>query len=937
MKIPNTISSSESQSWMAAMKLSLGFKIAAFTSVLILLIGGGLFGIAIYVDRVTLHNMYMTEALKEAKRASTLIENDLYKLDTRELHHAIAGVLAGGSVDLIWVLDKDGQILTNGHESTALLNQTAPISFLDSLSMGKAAVIEMDATYHWTGVPVISESNNLLGYVVVAFTQKRFDEHLNTYLKSQILVLGPMLLIGLLLALYFGRRIAKTVRVVTDAAEQLGAGNWDVRIEADSNDEMGALARSINTLAENLSQITVSQDKLEDIIEAKTVELQQHRIHLQDLVDERTQELRESERSLLLHLENTPLGVIAWDTNFKCTQWNPAAEKIFGFTSEEALGGYGPDMLVPKDIHGQIDGIFDALLNQTGGSHNVNENMTKDGRVIVCEWFNTPLKSEAGVPIGVASMVRDITLQKATEIALHDSEEKFRSIVQTTAEGYWLIDPVTKKVLEVNPALCRMLGYTESQVLCMTPLDFVNEDNAKTLKRHTSALSGADHQAYDVVLTKKDGSELHAHFEASVIRNKEGHPWAEFAFVMDITRHVQIEHELRNAIDVADSANQAKSEFLSSMSHELRTPLNGILGFAQLLEYSPSTPLTEMQKDHTDQIIKSGNHLLGLIDQVLELAKIEAGKVSLSLESLPICAVCEESTPLIKTMADKKGITLIQDRGNCEKVHVRADHTRLTQVFLNLLSNAVKYNRDGGSITVATHVTNSGMVHIAVTDTGLGIPEDKQGGIFQPFERLGQEASNIEGTGIGLTVTRELIHLMNGKIGFESEVGKGTTFWFEVPQVHEKALDDQRGQVSKLMAMPNDLDIALGDAERTYVILYVEDNPANLVLMEQIIDIVPNLKLISAPTAELGIEMATSHRPDLTLMDINLPGMSGIEALADLKKQATTCDIPVIAVTAAAMPDQIEMGMQQDFLTYVTKPIQVDSFLKTLREALEHA
>jgi len=403
--------------------------------------------------------------------------------------------------------------------------------------------------------------------------------------------------------------------------------------------------------------------------------------------------------------------------------------------------------------------------------------------------------------------------------------------------------------------------------------------------------------------------------------------------VEDITEQRRILKEMGIAKLEAEKANLAKSEFLSSMSHELRTPLNGILGFAQLLDYNPASPLTAKQKDNTNQIIKSGHHLLNLIDQVLELAQIEAEKVFLQIEDVPLNELLQECIPLVESMADKRGITLNYMDADSAGFIVRGDHVRLKQVVLNLLSNAVKYNCDNGSVSINVYMGNEGMMRIAVTDTGLGIAKDKQDGLFEPFDRLGHESSDIEGTGIGLTITRNLVHLMDGEIGFVSEVGRGSTFWVEVPVA---AANVPKPINSKVKTVDDfDLSTSLGDATKHYTALYVEDNLANLALIEQILGSVPNLDLISTHTAELGIEMAEAQSPDLVLMDINLPGMDGVEALGRLKSIEGTSHIPVIAITAAAMPDDVAKGNEAGFHTYLTKPLQIDELIRAIRQALQ--
>ena len=390
--------------------------------------------------------------------------------------------------------------------------------------------------------------------------------------------------------------------------------------------------------------------------------------------------------------------------------------------------------------------------------------------------------------------------------------------------------------------------------------------------------------------------------------------------------------ELKNKQNEAEAANRAKSEFLASMSHELRTPLNAVLGFGQLLENNPKSPLSEVQLDHTRQIIKGGTQLLELIDQVLELSKIEAGKVSLSVENVVPALVVNDCLMMVRERADKNEITLDDQTNDGDLPILRTDQNRFRQILLNLLSNAVKYNRPGGSVTVTTELAENNFQRISIVDTGIGIPKDRQKEMFEPFNRLGLEAGEIEGTGIGLTITKQIIELLDGRIGFESEEGTGSTFWFELP-IAEDNLSSQ-DEIAK--AVISDVKLGIANAQ-TQTILYIEDNPSNLALMNAVIGRLPNFTMLSAPNAEVGLDLAKNELPELILMDINLPGMDGVEALRKLRSDDATKNIPVIALTAAAMPHEIERGKQAGFEEYITKPINIDEILEAMTVHLRYA
>ena len=382
--------------------------------------------------------------------------------------------------------------------------------------------------------------------------------------------------------------------------------------------------------------------------------------------------------------------------------------------------------------------------------------------------------------------------------------------------------------------------------------------------------------------------------------------------------------ELTRATEVAKKANQAKSSFLSSMSHELRTPLNAILGFAQLLGSDTLNSTPEQRRDFVDYILKAGNHLLVLINEILDLSRIESGVMVISMEPVALAGVLHECHDMMEPLAAKRAIRL--EFGDPGALYVRADRTRLKQILINLLSNAVKYNREGGTVTVEA-VPFGERVRISVRDTGKGLDEGQLAQLFQPFNRLGQEAGSEDGTGIGLVVTRRLAELMGGDVGVSSKVGEGSDFWITLaPSDAPEANGAADGSVRVASRC------ATGPRRKT--ILYIEDNPANLKLVEEILRLRPDLGLLTAADASTGIALAHVHLPDMILMDINLPGMRGDEALLRLRAQADTAHIPVVALSANAMPRDVSHGLALGFDHYLTKPIDIGEFLQTVDRAL---
>ena len=387
----------------------------------------------------------------------------------------------------------------------------------------------------------------------------------------------------------------------------------------------------------------------------------------------------------------------------------------------------------------------------------------------------------------------------------------------------------------------------------------------------------------------------------------------------------QANSELALAMEEAKSANQAKSAFLSSMSHELRTPLNAILGFAQILtsEKLPST--LQQKRDFANHILKSGRHLLTLINEILDLAKIESGAVALSLEPVALNEILQECESMVAPLAGDRGIRLLFPSG-CT-ANVTADRTRLKQILLNLLSNAIKYNRDAGAVVVDCSPSGPNLVRISVQDTGMGLRPEQIKQLFQPFNRLGQESSAEEGTGIGLVVTKRLVELMGGTIGVTSSQGVGSMFWIEL-----QSTEPVPSRVDAHAERPGEHH--RHQAGEPATVLYVEDNPANLKLVEEIISFRPDLKLISAPDGHLGLELARAHQPDIILMDINLPGLNGIEAVKLLANDPRTAHIPVIALTANAMPRDVEKGLAAGFFRYLIKPINIDEFTEAINSTM---
>ncbi|MES2152060.1 MAG: response regulator [Pseudomonadota bacterium] len=386
--------------------------------------------------------------------------------------------------------------------------------------------------------------------------------------------------------------------------------------------------------------------------------------------------------------------------------------------------------------------------------------------------------------------------------------------------------------------------------------------------------------------------------------------------------------DLDQARREAERSNHAKSVFLATMSHELRTPLNAILGFAQILNSETLPSTAEQKKGFARHILQAGKHLLTLINEVLDLARVESGSLTMSIEPVALGPVLLECEALIVPLAERRGIALRFPEA--VEAQLMCDRMRLKQVMINLLSNAVKYNREAGSVTVHWQVDGGGRVRIGVRDTGAGMAPDQLAQLFQPFNRLGRDAGIEEGTGIGLALTRHLVELMGGVIGVESMVEVGSTFWIEFDACPLAELP--QGALPAGAAADG---VPVRRSRSRHTLLYIEDNPANLKLVEEIIRPRADLQLLSAPDGQHGIELARKHLPQLILVDINLPGFDGYEIQRILRADPRTAQIPVIAVSASAMAGEVRRGFDAGFYRYITKPIDIDVFTAAIDSALK--
>ena len=647
---------------------------------------------------------------------------------------------------------------------------------------------------------------------------------------------------------------------------------------------------------------------------------------------------------------------IATDAKGVIQIFNVGAERMLGYVAADVMNKITPaEISDPEEVIARAKALsielstpitpgFEALVFKASrGIEDIYEltYIRKDGSRFPAVVSVTALRDAQNAIIGYLLIGTDNTARKQVEAEqklldqrLRDQQFYTRSLIESNIDAIMTTDR-SGNITDVNKQMEVLTGCTRDELIGATFKSyFTDPDRAEAGIK--LVLSEKKVTNYELTARARDGMETVVSCNAMTFYDRERRLQGVFIAARDVTERKRLDQvlqeknvELESSRSVAEKANLAKSEFLSSMSHELRSPLNAILGFAQLMQ-SDTPPPTPGQKENIAQILKAGWHLLKLIDEILDLAVIESGRVSISLESISLSELMAECQAMMEQQAHQHGVHMVFPRFD-NPIYVNADRTRLKQIVINLLSNAIKYNKKEGTVRVNCTVSAPERIRISVEDTGAGLPPDKLTQLFQPFNRLGQEASGVAGTGIGLVVTKKLTELMGGILGVESRVGAGSVFWCELNSAAapQRLENNNEGEASVPTQLP------AGAPLRT--VLYVEDNPANLKLVEQLIARRPDVRLLSATNAALGIELARASMPEMILMDINLPGISGIEALKILRDDPTTAHIPIVAISANAMPQDIKKGLDIGFFRYLTKPIKVNEFLDTLDQTLEFA
>jgi len=694
-----------------------------------------------------------------------------------------------------------------------------------------------------------------------------------------------------------------------------------------------------------------TQQRLKELVHLETRKLLENEEALNQQLQQANATLRASEEKLAVTLNSIGDAVIATDAEARVVIINPLAAKLTGWAQAEAMGRPVDEIfhIISQDtrepaavpvLKTLAQGIVQGLANHT-------VLIARDGSECAIADSCAPIRDRDGQVIGAVLVFRNVTEEYAVQQALRDSNALVRAVLHTVADGILTLHAHSGKIATANPAAEQMFGYAAADLvgqnvsLLIPELNQEQRDENGSLEYFAASEEArASGRGREVVGRRRDGST----FPLGILVSEMWLGGQRYftGILRDITTLKQVElervllrqamqdknTELESARFLAVQANLAKSDFLASMSHELRTPLNAILGFAQLTE-SGKPELTPTQRRNLEQILKAGWYLLELINEILDLAQIESGKATVSHEAVSLDEVLSECRTLIEQQAQRRSIDMTFPRfaGPC---FVSADRTRLKQILINLLFNAVKYNTAGGAIFVEYSLLPLERVRLSVRDTGSGLGQEQLAQLFQPFNRLGQEAGAEEGTGIGLVVTKRLVELMGGSIGVNSSVGVGSVFWIELGLASAPLLADSAAGHAARLPTPH-LD------EQQHTVLYVEDNPANLELVEQLVARRPNLHLLAAAEANLGIEYARAYHPEVILMDINLPGISGLDALQILRRDPATAHIPVIAISANAVPRDIERALEAGFFSYLTKPVKVGEFMDALDAALNYS
>ena len=651
----------------------------------------------------------------------------------------------------------------------------------------------IDGERQFLQVTPLSDGRGLDWLIVVAVPEADFMESIHTNTRYTVLLCFGALVVATALGCLTSRWIVVPIRRLSKAAEALSRGEWDgmaldprLIVSLEREDEVGILARSFNRMAGQLEEsFTTLEDRVEAAIADKT-----------KLISS----LKKSQQKLALHLYQTPLGAIEWNLNFEVSDWNLSAERIFGYNRLEVVGCHGVELIVPESAKEQVRQIFVDLLSNQGGITIINQNIRKDGKIILCEWYNTTLVDTEGCIIGVASLVQDVTEFHSAVEQLRASEERFRQLAENIHEVFWIREPNQKQIVYVSPA-CEKIWNLSCEILYSEPEAFWDaihsDDRARVKAAFEKQVRGDYDEEYRVV--RADGSVCWVRDRAFPVRNETGEIYRIVGIAEDITQR-KLAEEFQKVAQTAQAASQAKSAFLANMSHELRTPLNAIIGYSDMLKEDAEDSGHEDFIPDLHKIQTAGKHLLSLISDILDISKIEAGRMELYLETFNPASLIDDVVLTVESLVEKNSnkfeIDYPSDLGM-----MYADITKTRQILLNLLSNAAKFTKSGTIKISAERVTNksskiqkleesSESIVFRVVDTGIGIPPEHMQHLFQAFMQGDTSTTRkYGGTGLGLTISRHFCLMMGGDIQVESELGGGSIFTVCLPTHVELSID----------------------------------------------------------------------------------------------------------------------------------------------------
>lgn len=621
-------------------------------------------------------------------------------------------------------------------------------------------------------------------------------------------------------------------------------------------------------------------------------------------------------------VDHVPSGIFVKDLEGRYVLANEAFLDRLEMRREDVLGRTAAEIW-PDYFAGRQDDDLDVLRGSEAETQDVVVELADGPHTMMTTRFS--LRDLDGRIVGMAGIGTDVTDRTEVEDALSERERLLETIVQASPDIVTILDS-GGQVREVSQASSRILGYEIDDPVHDELEALVHPDDIPTIYREYAQLLTLESTCLDLRYRVRHakGHWVTLDSRGQSIVGEDGRAVGALVMSRDITEDLVFEAELLTAVGVAERASLAKSEFLSRMSHELRTPLNSVLGFAQLLEMDD---LPDQQDQAVGHILRAGKHLLNLIDEVLDIARIESGHLDLSVEPVLVLDVLGDAVDLARPLAEHRGVDISVHTTSCgADTYVLADRQRLLQVLLNLLSNATKYNTRTGRVDISVTRAGDGRAEISVTDTGPGIRSEDIGRVFEPFDRLGAEHSGVEGTGVGLTLSKHLVERMGGEIAVESTVAVGSTFVVRLP----------------LTEPPDGFESIVPTTEETPVlrgalrILHVEDNLANLALVEQILARYEEVELMAATLGGLALELARRHRPDLILLDLHLPDMSGIDVLGRLRADPTTTAIPVVVVSADATAERIGHLEAVPVAAYLTKPIDIRELLRVIESVVKH-